>query len=343
LVQITDTKIAAARGGSFPNEAILTLENAMTKGKIYNLSVPILVKDCIGNISISTYFQVALPEVAAPKDIVINEILFNPKTNGYDFVELYNRSDKAINLSGLIIENKIASSLPQEITSNYLLLPKNYVVISENVENIKLNYDVKNQKGLLQNALPSFADDEGNVTLYRPDAPGKKVIDVLNYNESWHYGLLQSQSGVSLERLNPDLPTQDSTNWHSAASVAGFATPTYQNSQFSISQKTDNELFTIENTRVSPDNDGFEDFIVIQYKTTNDLNATLRVFDLNGRLIKTIAQNETLATEGQLRWDGDADDGSRMALGIYVLWIDYFTPDGKIGKEKKTLTVAYKL
>jgi Lamin Tail Domain/CHU_C Type IX secretion signal domain len=315
----------------------------MSKGKIYELTMPTTVKDCIGNNGVGVVFPIALPELAEPKDIVINEILFNPKTSGYDFIEFYNRSDKAINLSGLIIDNKLGSSVPQEITSNYLLLPKNYVVISENIDNIKANYDVKNAKALLQNALPSFADDEGNITLYRPDAPGKKIIDALNYNKSWHYGLLQNQSGVSLERLNPELPTQDSTNWHSAASVVGFATPTYQNSQFFVSQKADNELFTIENSRLSPDNDGFEDFTIIRYKATNDLNATLRVFDLNGRLVKTIAQNETLATEGQLRWDGDSDDGSRATLGIYVLLIDYFTPDGKVGKEKKTLTVVYRL
>jgi hypothetical protein len=342
-LQINGLKIATIKAGLRPYEATLTLETPMLKGKIYELLMPTTIKDCIGNAAQETKFQIALPEVAAAKDIVINEILFNPKTNGFDFVELYNRSDKAINIAGLVIDNRMSNSLQKEITSNYLLLPKGYVVISENIDNVKANYEVKDTKALLQNALPSFSDDKGNVTLYLPDAPGKKIIDALDYSMDWHYGLLRDQSGVSLERLNPDLPTKDSSNWHSAASIVGFATPTYQNSQFSLSQNTDNELFSVSNQRLSPDNDGFEDFTIINYKTSNELNATLRVFDLNGHLMKTIVQNETLATEGQLRWDGDMNDGSRATLGIYVLLIEYFTPDGKVGKEKKTLTVVYRL
>jgi hypothetical protein len=336
-------KIKEINEGATPNSAVIVLENPMLSGKIYTVEIPSTVKDCVGNSALTSTAQIALPEVADAQDIVINEVLFNPKTGGYDFVELYNRSNKAINLANLVIDNRKSNNVQEEITSNYLLLPKSYVVISENTENVKLNYSVKNPNALLKNALPSFADDEGNVTLYRPDAPGKKIIDALDYNKSWHYPLLKNQSGVSLERINPDRPTQDSSNWHSAASIVDFATPTYQNSQFSLSQNTGNELFNVENPRVSPDNDGFEDFLSINYKLPNDIKATIRLFDFNGRLTKVILNNETLSTEGSIRWDGDTEEGSRATLGIYVLLIEYFKLDGTVGKEKKTVTVAYRL
>ncbi len=342
-IQLNNLIIKEIQANTQPNKATLILEKPMERGKIYELVITSDVKDCVGNVALPSSIQIALPEIAEAQDIVINEILFNPKTGGFDFIELYNRSTKAINLAGLVFDNRMSNNMQQEITSDYLLLPKGYVVISENIDNVKLNYEVKNPKVLLQNALPSFSDDEGNVTLYRPDAPNKKIIDALDYSENWHYALLKDQSGVSLERLNPDRLTQDSSNWHSAASVVGFATPTYQNSQFSISQNTDNQLFSLENTRLSPDNDGYEDFLNINYTLSSDINATLRIFDLNGRLVKTILNNETLSTEGTLRWDGDKEDGSRATLGIYVLLIEYFSSDGKVGKEKKTLTVAYRL
>lgn len=326
------------------NKATIIFEKPMQSGIIYTLSTDENIKDCVGNKATANTFQFALPEIAEPLDIVINEILFNPKTGGYDYVELYNRSAKAINIAGLIIDNSQSASVQEEITTNYLLLPKQYVVLSENTANVAANYTVPNPNALLTNALPSFNDDEGNITLYRADAPGKKIIDALNYTKDWHYPLLKDQSGVSLERIQPDLPTQAKTNWHSAASVVGFGTPTYQNSQYNnFTNSTTNALFSVEKPRLSPDNDGFEDYLTINYTGANDVKASAKIYDLNGHLVKVLLNNETLATDGIMRWDGDTQEGTRATMGIYILWIEYFDTAGKVGKEKIAITVAYKL
>jgi hypothetical protein len=325
------------------DRAVLQLENAMQKGKIYELKIPNSLKDCIGNKAISETFLFALPELAEANDIVINEILFNPKTGGTDFVELYNRSKKAFNLAGLYLNNKESTSTPKVIEKNYLLLPDSYVVFSDNPENIAANFDVKNPKALIKNKLPTFSDESGNVTLYRADAPNKLVIDALDYEEDWHYPLLKDKAGVSLERISSERPTQSQDNWHSAASVVGFATPTTKNSQNTIPIKEPNtQLFSVSQERISPDNDGFEDYCDINYQTQQELNATVTIYDANGRIVKNLLNNETLGSEGSLQWNGTNNDGTIVQMGFYVLWIEYFTTDGKVGNEKKTITVVFK-
>ncbi|MFZ4543094.1 MAG: lamin tail domain-containing protein [Saprospiraceae bacterium] len=331
------------REGDNPNQVLLTLEKPMKKNTQYSISAGKQLMDCIGNHADSGSIFFALPEPIDISDIVINEILFNPFSGSYDFLELFNRSKKVLNLKGLNIENEKSPGSSIEISSDYLLLPGSYVSISENADNIRLKYRVANNKQIIANELPPFPDDEGNIILYMADAPGRKVIDQLNYTREWHYPLLRDQSGVSLERINPDNISSDKNNWHSAASIVGFATPTAQNSQFLLTKQQETNRFSIENTRISPDNDGFEDFIMISYQMPNSINASIRVFDLSGKLQKSIILNQTLQTEGQIRWDGECDDGTRIPMGLYPIVFEYFSQDGKVGIEKKIITVANKI
>ena len=323
-------------------EILVTLLQNLEKGRLYSLSIDSQLCDCAGNAAVADTFKFALPEKANNGDLLINEILFNPRPGGYDFVELYNKSAKAINLMGLYLANEKSGGSKTQIQSDYLLLPGKYVLITENPGNIQLSYKTGN-KALLKNELPSLPDDEGDIIIYFADSPGKREIDKLYYSSSWHYQLLISDEGVSLERLYFDYPTQDENNWASAASAAGFATPGLRNSQHLDKQEDNGEEFYIENGRISPDNDGFEDFLVIHYRLRPETNANINVYGLSGRLLKTLVRNETLQTEGEVSWDGICDDGSRIAAGMYPLVFEYFQPDGSVGKKYRLLTVVYKI
>jgi hypothetical protein len=79
----------------------ITLPTHISKNKMYELKAE-GIKDCIGNeIGMSNSVRVGLTEQADSFDVVVNEILFNPKSDGVDYVELYNRSNKIINLKTL--------------------------------------------------------------------------------------------------------------------------------------------------------------------------------------------------------------------------------------------------
>ncbi|MCC6725347.1 MAG: lamin tail domain-containing protein [Saprospiraceae bacterium] len=331
----------------FTFAVVVQLSGPLQPSVFYEVTVQD-VADCSGNALAGPLTEsFALPESIEPNDLIINEILFNPYTGGSDFVEVYNRSQKVLNLADLIIGNLQlgVDTTTTAVINDHLIFPGEYVVFTESPSDLQSRYTVQDANALIANDLPSFNDDAGNVTLFRVGQFGEAVfIDAFDYSEDLHHPLLDEVDGVSLERLHPDGTTQDPANWHSAAKGAGWATPTYRNSQFFENQAIGDDFFEIPEKTLSPDDDGYQDFLIINYKTDKPgYAAKVRIFDSEGRFVKSIANNELLATEGFLRWDGDTDDGAKARIGIYVLTMELFTPDGTVKEAKKTCVVAGKL
>lgn len=323
-------------------QVVLILDDAVQEGVVYTASVNQQLSDCLGNTqSQNTSIQFGLTVTPEAGDIVINEILFNPNIGGNDFVELYNRSDKIFNLRNLRLGNfnLDPDNASVAIEEDFLLFPSSYVVISEEPADILNRYDVLSPLAMVKNSLPSLPDDEGNITLA---APSNVVIDSFDYNKDFHSPLLDDQNGVSLERGNSERSTQDAGNWNSAASAAGFATPTYQNSQFvDTTSAPDNDIIFLPNPRFSPDSDGFEDVLLIEYQTEKSgFSLNLHVFDSQGRLITRLVRNEVLATQGSFKWDGSINMGEKARTGIYILWAEMHHPDGDIIKQKEVFVLA---
>lgn len=323
-------------------QVVVILDDAVQDGVVYTASVNQQLSDCLGNTaSQNTSIQFGLTVTPEAGDIIINEVLFNPSTGGKDFVELYNRSDKIFNLRNLRLGNLNLDpgNVGGPIEEDFLLFPASYVVISEEPADILERYDVLSPLAMVKNSLPSLPDDEGNITLA---TPSNVVIDSFDYNKSLHSPLLDDQNGVSLERANPDKPTQDVGNWNSAAAAAGFATPTYENSQFvDTTAAPDNDIVFLPNPRFSPDSDGFEDVLLIEYQTEKPgFSLNLHVFDSHGRLITRLVRNEVLATQGSFKWDGSINLGEKARTGIYILWAEIHHPDGEVIQQKEVFVLA---
>ena len=161
---------------------------------------------------------------------------------------------------------------------------------------------------IIKNKLPTWDEKFGNVIFYFIDTtvrPNKKIVlDDFNYQKSWHNPLLANTEGVSLERINPDKPSNQASSWQSAAQTVGFGTPAQRNSQFvpidtpSVS-KAGQTVFTLEKKTFSPGPDGFEDFLILNYRFDKDgYAASVFIFDDKGKRIKTLVNNELLDTQG---------------------------------------------
>ena len=329
----------------------LTLDEPLQTGVVYTLTVNQTVEDCSGNVvTANSSVQIGLPERPEAQDIVINEMLFNPASGGSRYVEFYNRSQKIFKWSDFLLSNVSNGVDLEVITTNRLFLPGEYAVFTANPADIISRFANVNEAVLYKNTLPSLDDNQDNLILFwRSLGQSIVTVDALSYDSDWHNALLSSseREGVALERISPDQPTNLSSNWTSAAhpSQGGAAgTPTQPNSQRIINVNPTDELVYLPADRLSPDNDGFEDFLDIRYTLPDaGYSATLTIFDSDGVPVKRLVRQQLIGSQGQLRWDGDSEDGNRARPGIYILYMEFFSPNGDVKHVKKPFAVVSRL
>lgn len=312
-------------------------------GTLYRLTVT-GVADCSGNPIGSTNTALfAIPDTAMPGDIVINEVLHNPVTTGGEYVELYNRSNKVIGLQGWQMANESSGAVanPRTITTEQvLMLPGEYLLLTRNPAVTQTQFPLGRSDRFLTVDLPSYTNTSGTVVVL--DGQGN-VIDLFRYNEDLHLRLLRDVKGISLERQDPDRPTEDPTNWHSASAVVGYGTPGYRNSQFAPAPEPLGEL-TVEPAIFSPDNDGFQDVVTITYRFNSPgAVGTLGVFDVAGREVRRLLDNQILGVTGSVSWDGVLDSGGKGRIGPYVLVMEVFDLSGNVERFRHTVTLAHRL
>ncbi|MBU3713429.1 MAG: hypothetical protein FGM46_00605 [Ferruginibacter sp.] len=324
------------------DKIVIELKTPLSNKKIHTISIT-GITDCSGNmIHANEKIMTGIDESAESGDVVINEILFNPKGEGSDWIELYNRSKKILNLKNLIIGslNSLGESVQLNALSddNYLFFPGEYLVITEDASFLLRDYLVKSpDKIFLINYLPSMPDDAGRVVLLNEQGA---VVDKLFYNEDWHYKLLNNTEGISLERISYDAPTQQEDNWHSAAESVGYATPSYANSQ----QKNTIEINDMElscSEYFSPDNNGVDDLLLIQYRFPEPgYVMNIMIYDASGKRINHLTKNVLCGKYGFYKWDGLDERKQPAASGVYILYAEAFNLKGEIKKHKKPFVLV---
>ncbi len=324
------------------NNALLLHYEDMIPGVIYRFEL-VGIADCWGNEINQIQNQFGIAQPAQVGDLIINEVLYNPKDGGSDFVEIYNNSPRIISLKDWSISdatNGEMNTLDKIALLNTLLFPGEYLVITKETSTLQGIYPLTHTDRLLEvKGIPDFSSDD-EVFLITPDS---LVSDHFIYDESLQYQLLTSFDGVSLERISFDRPSSDITNWHSAAESVGFATPGYLNSQSEMSLGTD-ESFEVETEIFSPDNDGYNDVTTFSYKMTESgFAGDIRIYDSEGRFVRHLMKNELLGATGSISWDGFTDEKQKASIGIYIIYFEAFNPSGTTVKSKKTCVLAHSL
>lgn len=334
LVDLSDIEQAAIKidGKTKPIEAESNLTNyivvngiSMADGEEHELIIEGFI-DRYGDEM--QQFISSVSSVSAPNtgDVVISEVMFEPKDSAAEFIELYNTSNVAIDLSDVVLCKPTSTDYPGKAYSlsefPIAIAPKSYLVLTANATHFVTDYNVPNEVKLVEcSSFPLLNNDEGRALLVTKSGV---VIDSITYNSTWHFELLNSDKGVSLERLSSEIDGNIASNWHSAASSVGYATPGKQNSQ-QIKSEFSSSQITVLPEVFTPDNDGIDDVTVVSLMhQLSGTMTTISVMNSSGVVVKKLVSNSLVANQNQIVWDGTSDSGERLPTGLYLVFIEYW-------------------
>jgi hypothetical protein len=332
-----------------PRTLNISLDEPMETGRLYEVEIENFMMCLTQGIPgfHSHAFPFVLAQEAAEHEVVINEILSNPLySDGSDFIEIVNASDKYISLKNWEFANtdpEVDTLGTRKVLSatHELLAPGEILAFSEHIEELTQIYPEAVQENLRQvEDLPSYNNSTGTVVLL--DGNGQ-VMDSVFYAEDYHNPLLRDFDGKSLERIDPQASSLDPSNWQTAGEDFGFGTPGARNSQF-IERGSATSQVEVSPSVFSPDGDGVDDVLSIAYSLDSDgYIGNLWVLDKTGRKRRQLANNDLLSKEGNFFWNGFDDEGQKMTVGIYVIFLEIFDSSGAVHRFKRAATLGGKL
>ena len=269
-------------------------------------------------------------------DLVINEIMFDPGADNCEFIEFLNLSGDSVNVGGWKIEDENGndfrlSQIPIMLSNNsYFILGADSLIES------KYNLDETVLRTLVGVSSLGLVNT-GELILLK-DVKGN-VIDSVFYSDKWHNNNFVSTKNISLERINPNLGANDPNNWSSSVEPIG-ATPGKQNSIYTVNLNKESNISVSPNP-FSPDNDGFEDFTIINYNLTQATSQVrIKIFDSKGRLVRTLENNQASGQSGSVIFDGIGDDGQALRIGIYIIFLEAINEGAGVVETMKTVVVV---
>ena len=307
----------------------------------FRIIVP-AVADCKGNLSGDMVLYAGSVPVPSAGSTLINEIMFDPAEGAPEYIELYHPGPGFTDLKDLSLDVVGEAEAPGGFAvlsvHSRIVQPGGFVVLTRNREHLMDAYDLEISGNWVEmESLESLPNSGGSI--YLADRSGN-TVDVADYSETMHLEMISDTKGISLERISPERPGNDPGNWHSAASIEGYATPGRRNSQYSSGIEIDDQL-VLDPEVFSPDNDGHLDLLKIM-TATGDPGCVIRLWitDLAGKTVRELANNHIAGPETCYIWDGTKDNGQMAEEGLYVVHLRGYKPSSGTRWNRKAATAV---
>lgn len=142
---------------------------------------------------------------AAPEDLVINEIHYQPDEDfGTEFIEIYNKGETPVELEGWQLADAVSFIFPQGE-----LAPGGYLLVAADPEALPAEYKVS----ALGSWEGKLSNDGERILLL--DATGSE-IDRVDYGTSFPWPTAAGGGGQSMELIHPSLDNDLGGSWRSA-------------------------------------------------------------------------------------------------------------------------------
>ena len=158
----------------------------------------------------------------APGDLVVNEVLYDPPAggSGNEWVEVYNRSGRVLDLQGLVVTDASGASGP--VAGSVPIASGGYAVLASDADAFAASYPGVAFTALDLPPLNNGGDRVGLVV-------GGSEVDAVPYQPSW------GGDDASLERRDPFGPSDAASNFGTTTGAPG-GTPGAQNTLFSVDE-----------------------------------------------------------------------------------------------------------
>jgi hypothetical protein len=271
--------------------------------------------------------------------IVINEIMAVPASGSCQWVEFYNNSPNTANIDSIGLAVRLGQAwYIFFFEDTFKLSPKHYAILSAN-SNIFSTYPTLENNHAVnfgKNYETIHLKDSGNIlVLINSDY---STIDSLHFYPYWDAtGAIRP--GISLERKRFDAPSYQAANWNSSIDSKG-ATPLAKNSEVpDTTPATKIVVAEISPNPFSPDGDGFEDIatISLQIPSENEVMINASLYDLRGRLRKTLLENQSAYRTISFPYDGKDNNGITLPIGLYTLVVE--SVNGLFSPQRKGIVI----
>ena len=244
------------------------------------------------------------------EDIVINEISFNNAAvpDPGDWIEIYNKGKYEIDISGW----KFTDSDPAHqfvFAANTRIKAGEYLVVTNDL--IKMNAVF----GSVKNLIGTFGFGLGNLTdAVRLYSQFGQLIDEVSYSNVVPWPTFDLTRLWSLELSNPGRNNNLATSWEFSV---GNGTPGLHNASYipdAVDELTSAQIVPeLEQNYPNP----FIDGTSIKFKLDKPGKYQVTVLDINGRIIRSLNDNDPYSILHTLYWDGKDDSGKPVPSGVY--------------------------
>jgi hypothetical protein len=285
---------------------------------------------------------VVLTEVASKGELILNEVLVDPRSGDPKFVEIYNPTTKYLSLANWALGNTNDAQELQQLRvigeEGDMIAPESHIALTVDPVRLRLSYPKSAAGNFLQLAsLPSMPIGAGVLLLLSPE---RLVADSLPYRSDWHHPLLRSTKGVSLERISPVFPSHIPSTWQSASSSQDYATPGLKNST-ALSAEPVFEPISLFPQVFDPGGSTGPSQVSIRYSMEQSgWVGSFIIYSAAGREVRILGQNQILGTSGVFSWTGTDASGTRVPPGYYILVAQLFDLTGRVKVVKRTLVVG---
>ncbi|MDD3577558.1 MAG: lamin tail domain-containing protein [Candidatus Cloacimonetes bacterium] len=259
---------------------------------------------------------------SAPVDLalpLLNEIFAAPLPGHQEWLELYQEAVPRDNLQYVIRDasgNRCSFELPA--FPGYFVLCNNASAFSEDYPEVPHNRIIQSSGWISLN-------NDGDA-IYLFDDSELDLIHQMSYSGD------QITGGKSLERY---LDGEQNEFWRVSIHPDG-ASPA-ANNQSSLLPDQNKRLEVLG----SPFDPRESESLVISYKLPDEPSrVNCFVYDLSGRLIRKLADNQSVASRGMISWDGRRSNGSFAPRGLYILlWESQSSNGGRVYRRQLTAVI----